>query len=62
MLLQKNIIFEPQTLKTMRKKRILSSAMLIAALLAVALLCSCSSTHYVCPAYGNGYHREVMPY
>ena len=47
----------------MRKKRIFFwGSVAITALLAVALLCSCSDSKHICPAYGNHYKVEPLPY
>ncbi|MCM1531391.1 MAG: hypothetical protein NC048_03020 [Bacteroides sp.] len=47
----------------MRKKRILFlSGLVLTAFLAAALLCSCSGSQHLCPAYGNQYKVEPLPY
>lgn len=46
----------------MRKKRIFFWGVAVTALLAVVLLCSCSDSKHLCPAYGNHYKVEPLPY
>lgn len=46
----------------MRKKRIFFLSGLVFALLLAVSLCSCSNTRNLCPAYGNHYKVEPLPY
>ncbi|MCM1041835.1 MAG: hypothetical protein NC396_05345 [Bacteroides sp.] len=46
----------------MRKKRILFLLGFVLTAFLAAALCSCSGSQHLCPAYGNHYKVEPLPY